>query len=52
MELSSFKLKKLFVFQEELPKSENKKIHIFCLLKENFSNVSAEEKRAKFYKLK
>ena len=33
MELSRPKLKKLLIFQAEIPKSKNQKFHIFCLLK-------------------
>ena len=31
-------------FRKELAKPENKKFHIFCLLRENFSNISAKQK--------
>ena len=44
MKVSSTKLKKLPIFQEELPKFENQKFHIFCLLRENFSNTNAKVK--------
>ena len=48
------------IFQEELARPENKKIHIFCLLREKFSNISTKEKiscsflykEGKFFKLK
>ena len=39
MELSSLKLKKLSIFQDE-----NQKIDIFCLFWENVSNISANNK--------
>ena len=44
MEVSSTKLKQLPIFQEELPKFENQKLHIFCLLRENFSSINAKKK--------
>ena len=43
MKLSSPKLKKLFIFQEKLAKLENQKNFVFCLLRENFSNINAKE---------
>ena len=43
MELYSSKFKKLLYFRRELPKPENQKFHIFCLLRENFSNISTKE---------
>ena len=53
-------LKKFLYFSKELAKPENQKFHIFCLLRENFSNINAKEnvsytfpyKEAKFSKLK
>ena len=36
--------KKLLIFLEKLPKSENQIFYIFCLLGENVSNISAKEK--------
>ena len=44
MELSSPKFKKLL-------KPENQKFHIFCLLRENFSNISAKEKGFLYFPL-
>ena len=51
MELSSPKLKKFFIFQEELLKSENKKLDIFCLLRENSPNISAKGKSFLYFPL-
>ena len=51
MELFSSKLKKPIIFQEELRNPENKKFHIFCLLRENFSNISAKEKSFLYFPL-
>ena len=44
MELFSHKIKKFLYFKRELAKPENQKFHIFCLLRENFSNISTKEK--------
>ena len=49
MELSSSKTKKALIFQEGTRKALKSKFsyiafHIFCLLRENFSNISAKEK--------
>ena len=60
MELSSLRLKNFLYFRRELAKPKKQRFHIFCLLRENFSNISAKEKRflyfpykeAKFSKLK
>ena len=41
--LYSSKFKKLLYFRRKLPKPENQKFHIFCLLRENFSNISTKE---------
>ena len=48
MELSSPNLKKLFIFQEGTCKALKSRIsyisfHIFCLFRENFSNISTKE---------
>ena len=43
MELSSYQLKKILIFQGKLPKPEKQKFHIFYLLRENFSNKSTKE---------
>ena len=51
MELFSPKLKILLIFQEELAKRENQKFHIFCFLRENFSNISAKEKSFLYFPL-
>ena len=52
MELSCHKYKKLLIFQEGACKLENKKFHIFCLLRGNFSNISAKEKSLLFSLIK
>ena len=39
--ISGHQLKKLFIFQGDL---EKKKVQIFCLLRENLSNISTKEK--------
>ena len=57
MELSSHKVKKLPIFQEGTCKAEKPKVsdfsfHVFCLLREKFSNISAEEKSFLYFPLK
>ena len=37
-------LKNFLYFSRELEKPEKQKFHIFCLLRENFSNISTKEK--------
>ena len=36
----------------ELAKSENQKFYIFCLLRENFSNINAKEKSFLYFRNK
>ena len=52
MELSSLKLKDFPIFQEELPKTEKQKFYNFCLLRENFSNISTKEKNFLYFSFK
>ena len=44
MEFPSLKLETFLYFRREHAKPENKKFHMFCLLRENFSNISEKEK--------
>ena len=44
MGLSSHRLKKILILQEEPPKPENQKFSIFCLWRKNFSNITQKKK--------
>ena len=51
MKLSSFKIKKLSIFQERACKAWKSKISHFLFAKREFSNISAKEKSFSYFPL-